>query len=193
MEFSYRITEAEYLQASKLKPLRSFAFLVFKVVGGIIFFWFCAFVGLILLWALVQRSGAVALQPAAKQAGAGQVLKGIVLNLGPFFAPFIVIGGAGIYLLFGLESTLRRREYRKDPRMLGEFTANITQNTILVRDASGAPSQGGGDRYEGWHESKGMIVLRLRSGGHSIVSLTGLPEPQRGELRGLLTATLPRR
>jgi hypothetical protein len=192
MEFSYRITEAEYLRASKLKPLRSFGFRVFKLVRLIILFWICVFVGLILLWAVVQRSGAAARQPAAKQVGTGQVLKAVVLNLGPFLVPFIAIGGAAIYLLFGLERMLTRRKYRNDLRIQGQFTVNITQGRILVLDRVGASSQAGGDSYEWWHESKGLIVLRLRSGAHSVVSLAGLSESQRGELRGVLVATLPK-
>jgi len=193
MEFSYRISEAEYLRASKLKPLRSAAVWVLKAVAGIILFWMCVFVGLILLWLVVQRSNGVAHHPAPNHAGAGQTLKAAVLNLGPFIGPFILIGGAGIYLLFGLEPMLKRREYREDARMQGEFTVNIGQGLILIRDAAGTSSQAGENSYEWWHESKRLIVLRLRSGAHTIVSLAGLSDAQRAELRNLLTATLPKR
>jgi hypothetical protein len=189
MEFSYRISEAEYLCASKLRPLRGATSWVLKVVTGIILFWICVFVGLILLWALVQRSSAIPHQPPTNHVGAGKFLKAALLNIGPF----ILIPGSGIYLLFGLEPMLKRREYRKDARMQGIFTATIGQHSILIRDASGTSSQAGENSYEWWHESKRLIVLRLRSGAHTIVSLAGLSDAQRAELRNLLAANLPKR
>jgi hypothetical protein len=107
MEFSYRISEAEYLRASRLKPLRSGVAWVLKAVAGIIMFWICIFFGLMVLWAVVQRSSSVSHQPPANHVGAGKFLNAAVLNLGPFIFPFIVIGGAAIYMLFGLEPMLK--------------------------------------------------------------------------------------
>jgi hypothetical protein len=193
MEFSYRISEAEYLRASRLKPLRSGVAWVLKAVAGIIMFWICIFFGLMVLWAVVQRSSSVSHQPPANHVGAGKFLNAAVLNLGPFIFPFIVIGGAAIYMLFGLEPMLKRREYRRDARMQGQFTATIGQGSILIRDAYGASSQASPDGYKSWIESNGLFVLQLRSGGNVIVSLAGLSDVQRGELRSLLTATLPKK
>jgi hypothetical protein len=44
-----------------------------------------------------------------------------------------------------------------------------------------------------WCEGKSVIVLMFHSGTYSILSLAGLSEPQRGELRGILTAALQKR
>jgi hypothetical protein len=63
----------------------------------------------------------------------------------------------------------------------------------LIRDAYGASSQASPDGYKSWIESNGLFVLQLRSGGNVIVSLAGLSDVQRGELRSLLTATLPKK
>lgn len=113
----------------------------------------------------------------------------IILYLGPFF----LVGGVGIYLLFGLAPMITRREYRNDPRMQGEFELNITPGSISILDYKGNSSLAGGDVYEWWYEAKGLILLRLRSGACSIVSLSRLAEAQRAELRGLLASSLPKK
>jgi len=192
MEFSYQITEAEYVQATKLKPLRSLLSKVFRVVKWMILFWVAVFVGLVLLWVVVERSGpprpAVQHTPATS-APRASVLKAIVLT----FGPFLLIGGGSIYLMFGFEPMLTRREYRSSARMQGQFTVIITPGSISVRDFAGASAQAGGDFYEWWYENKGLILLRLRSGACSIVSLSGLSETERVDLRGMLAVTLPKR
>lgn len=192
MEFSYRITEAEYLQASKLKPLTSFLSIALRAVKWMILFWVAVFVGLVLLWAAVERSGPprpAAQHAAAKGAPRGSLLKGVLVA----FGPVVLIGGGSICLIFGVERMLARRKYRNSARMQGQFTVIITPGSICVRDFEGASTQAGGDLYEWWYEEKGLILLRLRSGACSVVSLAGLSEAERVDLHGMLAATLPKR
>jgi hypothetical protein len=193
MEFSYRITEAEYLHASKLKPLRSFLSKAFRGVKWMILFWVSVFVGLVLLWVVVERSGPprpAAPHTAATGAPRGSLLKGVLVA----FGPFLLIGGGGsIYLMFGLEPMLTRRNYRSSARMQGQFTASITPGSISVRDFAGASTQEDGDVYEWWNDDQGLILLGLRSKACSIVSLAGLSEADRVDLRRILAATLTRR
>jgi hypothetical protein len=192
MEFSYRITQAEYVRASRFGPARSFASKFFRVIMGFILFWVFVLVGLMLLWVVVERSSPphpAQHQPAQKLAPPGAVFRAIVVT----FGPFILIGGAGVFLPFGLEPMLRRREYRNDARMQGMFNANLAPGSISILDSAGVPLLAGGDAYEWWREAKGLVVLRCRSGRHSIVSLAELPEARRVELRGILVFTIPKR
>ncbi len=86
-----------------------------------------------------------------------------------------------------------RRMYRKDPSMQGKFTVNITSTSISTQNAAGTSSQCGWNIYDYWREGKGVIVLVFHSGAYFILSLAGLTEPQRSELRGILTSALPKK
>jgi hypothetical protein len=192
MEFSYKLSEAEFLCANKLRNKGNPVFVIFKVIRGLILFWICVFVCFILVWVLVQRgasSPAVALQPTTGHVGAGHLLMALTI----IFGPFALILGAVIFLLVGLEPMLARRSYRKDPSMQGQFTVNITPDSIHMQNTGGTSSNSAWNLYSYWRERKGVIILMFHSGAYSIVSLAGLSEPQRDELRSILSAALPKR
>jgi len=192
MEFTYKISEKEYLQAWKLRKKGDPLDVIFKVILGLFLFWFAIFISLMLLWMIVKHGTPlphVMHQPSAKHVGIGLFLMALAKNIGPFFLIF----GVWIFMLFGFGPMRARRAYRKDPRMKGQFTINVNPRLISVHNADGTSSQEGGDIYEYWREGDGLIVLVLHSGAYSIVSLAGLTELQRGELRGILTSALPKK
>jgi hypothetical protein len=87
-----------------------------------------------------------------------------------------------------------RRRFRKDPLMQGQFTVNITPESISIENATGTSSQSKWDDFFVWYEAEGVIVLVSRSKTSSIlIGLAGLSEAQRDELRGILTAALPKK
>jgi hypothetical protein len=192
MEFTCKISEKEYLQAWKLRKKGDPLDVIFKVILELILFWFAIFISLILLWLIVHHgtpSPHVIHQPSAKHVGTGLFFVALAKIIGPFFLIF----GIWIFMLFGFGPMRARRAYRKDPRMKGPFTVNVNPSLISVHDADGTSSQEGGDIYEYWREGNGLIVLVLHSGAYSIVSLASLTEPQRAELRGILTSVLPKK
>ena len=77
--------------------------------------------------------------------------------------------------------------------MQGEFTANITPQSISLKNTAGTDFTSVWNVYEYWREAKDVIIVVFRSGGYSTLSLAGLSEPQRNELRGILSTVLPRR
>jgi len=83
--------------------------------------------------------------------------------------------------------------YRRDPRMQGQFTVNISRDSISTENTAGTTSTSAWNVYDYWCEGKGVIVLMFNSGTYSVLSLAGLSEPQRGDLRGILSAALPKR
>jgi hypothetical protein len=193
MEFSYKLSESEYIRASKLGRKAS-SRSVFKLV----MFWVFILACLILLWAVVQkkskqRASDFDQQPAVEsQANEPEshisVTHALLVNVGPF----VFLGGIWVFMLFNLVPMRLRRIYRKDPFMQGQFTVNLTPESISVRNTAGTSSQTGWNVYKSWREGSGIIVLVLHSGACFGMSLAGLPEPQRAELRAILTAALPK-
>jgi hypothetical protein len=86
-----------------------------------------------------------------------------------------------------------RRRFRKDPLMQGQFTVNITPESISIDNAIGTSSQSKWNAYRAWYEAEGVIVLVSRSWAGFLIGLAGLSEAQRDELRGILTAALPKK
>ena len=77
--------------------------------------------------------------------------------------------------------------------MRGKFKVNITQDSISTENTAGTTSECSWNVYDYWCEGKGVIVLMFRSGTYSVLSLAGLSELRRGELREILRAALPKR
>lgn len=240
MEFSYRISEAEYVTARKLRR---------EVSNGprrarTVLFWIFIMVCLMLLWAVVQK-GATGkrLDYAAlyEKVQSGQVrdavirgdeltghLKGskeefrttlpanydellkamiatgvdfsirkrqsdmrtsLLINVGPFALLLIV------WFLMLRQMGLRapRRMYERDPTMQGEFTVNVSPQSMTIRNTAGTSFTSGWNVYEYWREGKNVIVLALRSGAYTTLNIAGLSDVQRNELRGILSGALPKR
>jgi hypothetical protein len=193
MEFSYKLTEAEYIRASKLGRKMS-SQTTFKMV----MFWLFILVCLILLWTVVQKSkqhaGDFDQQPAVETQdnepeSHAPLMSALLENMGPF----VLLGGVWIFILFYLGPIRMRRIYRKDPFMQGQFTVNITPGSISTRNTAGMSSQTGWNVYKSWREKNGVVVLVFQSGACFGMSLAGLSEPQREEIRGILGAALPKK
>lgn len=188
MEFSYRISEAEYQAAWKLRnePTRQRAAL------KTILFWVFILICLTLLWSIAQRgshqtgTGPVVTMPAAHAAhvSAATILRNVL--------PFLVLLGVWLAMARSVPSRLRLM-YRKDPAMQGEFTVNVTPQSISTRNTAGASTESGWNIYEYWRERNNLIVLDMVSGTYFTLNLAGLSEPKRAELRGILAQALPKK
>lgn len=77
--------------------------------------------------------------------------------------------------------------------MQGTFTVSIDPASITVRNTAGTLFQAGWNVFENWREKKEIILLLLRSGSVSVLSLVGLSDYQRNELRSILSAALPKK
>jgi hypothetical protein len=188
MEFSYRISEAEYLRARKA-PKRSSAQIVYLILGANFLFWLMIFVLVVILWSVVQLTSAPAqTQPASAHAHpAGFV--------GIIFFCLILLGIFCLFasLFFGLGPLRARRHHRKSAYLRGQFTVNVTQRSISIQNSAGPSLQDTWNLYQYWRERNGLIVLVRSSREFAILNLAGLSDPQRAELRGLLTSALPQK
>lgn len=193
MEFSFKVSEKEFRQAWKLERKASSRSSV-KTAA----FWILIMLGLLLLYRLILPSGRVAGmsdQTAVTRALLGQSANNetpeptALARVGPF----LVIAGLW-FLLVGAMVPLRLRHlYRKDPRMQGDFTVNLTLDWITTENTAGTAWRANWNVYDFWCEGKGIIVLIFHSGSYTILSLAGLAEPQREELRSILTYALKKK
>jgi len=202
MEFSYRVSEAEYFQAWKLRQ----KLLMSKYgVTKTILFWVFILICLSLLWAVVQRPAhgrgsrtaapaavASSPQPSANATSRAKEESNPELHALENFGPMILLAIVWLLVLRAGASPLRRL-YREDPAMQGQFAVNITPDSITTQNTAGTFSKSGWDVYESWTEGKDLIVLAMRSQAHLILNLAGLSDYQRNELRAILSTALPQK
>jgi hypothetical protein len=193
MEFSYTVSHAEFRRAWRLERKASSRSSV-KTAA----FWIFIMTCMMLLYRFVQPSryqAAVSYHLAVSQSSVFEPANRIA-TLSTFserVGPFLVLAGVWILVVGGLVPLRLHYMYRKDPRMLGQFTVNITRDSITTETSVVTFSKSAWNVYDYWCEEKGVIVLMLHSGAYSILSLAGLSEPQRDELRAILSAALPKR
>jgi hypothetical protein len=198
MEFSYRISEVDYWNALKLKsnPPR---YAQVKAIA----FWAFILICLVLLWAVVTRNGpksstshpvTTAQQSAANGPHSSSSLDKTLVNLGPSVAILILV----VFSVIKRGPALRAI-HRKDPTMQGEFTVKVTPESISIQNTAGTSSKSGWNIYACWREGRDVIVLLphtndyLNTGTVQILSLAGLSDFQRAELRGILSTALPKK
>jgi hypothetical protein len=187
MEFSYRISEAEYAAAFKLRSRQASGSAVVKTV----MFWVFILICLMVLWTVVQHSVPHP-QPAEYRPSipsSTNVSSTVLTNS----LPFLAIAGVWLFLLTRLGPRSLRRLYRKDPNMQGEFTVEITPESISTRNTSGVSTTSGWNIYDYWREGKDLIVLIYQSSAFTVLNIAGLSDIQRDELRTILSLALPKK
>lgn len=193
MEFSYKVSEADFRQAWRLERKASSRSSL-KTAA----FWVSIMICLLMLYKAIQPNRqqspvsshlSVSQTSVNEPASQGTTLSDSLERVGPF----LVLAGVWILIVTALVPMRLRFLYRRDPRMKGQFTVNITPDSISTENTAGTSSRSAWNVYDYWCEGKDVIVLMFHSGAYSILSLGGLSSPQRDELRSILTAGLARR
>jgi hypothetical protein len=188
MEFTYRISEEEYLRATKLKLKEA---LRLGRIGKFIMFWVVILAGLMVTISFVQKyrnqspTQQEIVESVPTETPTSQIIENVV--------PVIVIFGIMAFVIFRGVPMQVRRMYRKNPMMQGQFTINITPESISTQNTAGTLSKTGWNIYDYWREGKNLILLVYHSGAYFLISLAGLSDAQRDELRGILAAALPKK
>jgi hypothetical protein len=187
MEFSYRISEAEYRKVTVLQQMGSTRSTQIKMIV----FWLFILVCLMLLWEIVQRSVPTSpMQPTPPVHSVPSPHTGTT----PVIVCLYAIGFLLVCVWSVSQSRSRsRNNYRKDPELQGVFTANLTPQSISIKNSAGTSFEGVWSVYESWREKLDLILLKRRNGTSLALNLAGLSEPQRAELRGILAAALPQK
>jgi hypothetical protein len=193
MEFSYTVSEAEYRQAWRVERKASSRSSLKTAL-----FWILVMAGLMVIYIIAQpgdsQAGASD-RPTVRQTSTTEPTGRVTAFTESMeeAGPFLVLAGVWILIVTGLVPLRLRYLYRKDPRMRGQFTVDITRDSISTDNTVGTSSKSAWNIYDYWCEGKGVIVLMFHSGAYSVLSLAGLSDPQRDELRGILCAVLPKR
>ncbi len=189
MEFIYRISEAEYLSAAKLKFKSGFRLGNIKTA---VLLWVVIAVCLILFFAFFQHGQpqpTISDDAAIRAVASNQTINMILTNL----LPVVLVLGFLAYVIFRSVPMQLRRVYKKDPSMQAQFMVNITSESISIQSTAGTSSTAGWNIYDYWREGKCMILMVLKSGVAFPISLANLSDDQRDELRGILAAALPKK
>ena len=191
MEFTFKVSEAEFLRAWKLRSNQQGSRTVRTVL-----FWIFILVCLVLLWGVVEKSKQTkggSDQPAVTQpaepASRGTKTDNLLINVGPFF----LLLGVWVFMLLKLRPTTVRGLYRKDPLMQGQFTVNVTSDSLSAENTAGTNWKARWNIFASWREGKDVIVLMYFTGAYFVLSIAGLSDSQRNELRGILAAALPKK
>ncbi len=193
MEFSYKLTEAEFMSGARLERKSSSRSSLKTAL-----FWMSIMAGLMILFASIRPRNLQA--PVASSAAVFRSAQsssttpaGKTAVLLQEVGPFLVIAGLWILLVKGLVPLRLRYLYRKDPRMQAHFVVELTHDSISTYNAAGTSSRSAWNVYDGWSEGEGIVVLMFHSGAYSVMSLAGLSSVQQDEVRGILSAALPRK
>jgi hypothetical protein len=187
MEFSYRISEDDYVQGIKMARK-----LARKSIGKVIAFWAFIVVCLVLLFGVIAKSnhhdGTVTIEPSsssAAQVSTTDSLTKLAVNWGP------VVLVLAFWVFWIPYQT--RRAYRKDTNAHGEFTMTLDLQSVALRSTSGMSWQSGWNAFKGWREDKGILLLQYPSKTSQLVNIKTLSDPEREELKNILTAALPKK
>jgi hypothetical protein len=195
MEFSYRVSEKDYVRAWRM-AVKSRKSSIFKTI----FFWAFIIVVLVLLFGVIEKTrtqhnqeqrepldteqteSAVAPVPASSAIG----------NIAKNVAPLALIGVIWIGLIFYWIPQKVRNQYRKDTNCHGEIRIALDPFSIAIRSSIGTSFQSGWSAFTNWSEKQDIVLLRFPSGTFHIINVAGLSEVQRDELHVILTAALPK-
>lgn len=181
MEFTYKISEADYVNAYTLQAKSRSGALAKKIA-----FWFLIAVCLVLLFGVTQIFIEA---PADVRESAPIILSDIALNV----LPIVILAAVFVFFRFVWPKMRVRRLYRSDPALQAEITLNVTAESIACQTSAGSTSKSPWSIYKCWSEGKEILTISYHSGVYFVVSLGGLAEAQRAELRGILTTALPKK
>jgi hypothetical protein len=188
MIFSYKITEADFVAAQKLRSRKTRSSSKPKAF----IFWPILFVGIVAVWIVVNQT----LRPAPvhhddpfvlRGSGPAFFVKAFLISQGPFWA----IAGAGMIAGYFMLRTSARKVYGKSGLMQKEFTVEITPNSFTSTSSSGSHSHSIWRDFEFWREAGSLVLLVRSVGTFSILNVAGLSAVQREELRSVLQSALP--
>ena len=194
MEFSYRITEEDYLFASeiKVKPLTTRRQGWLKGAYQLLVFLF------------IFLAVALGLFLGEKDASGAQVdpalpLLGRILFASIFPAAaiswfyFIALGTMHSVLTRRRERDARLMHYRSDSSCQGMTTLTITPELVLFRCGPDCITQSGWKSYSEWILSERILLLVTHSRSRRIVNIAALSNTEQQELRAILATALPQK
>jgi hypothetical protein len=184
MEFTYRISEQEYLEAARLNRKSGLGSSLRKVLFGV-FLMLC----LLLLFAVFMKIRSE--HPDNVLETANHIASITLVPLLKQDAPGLaMVALAVLFAIFWPRIRLQRM-YRKLPALNGEVKALATAELFSVQSSTGSTSTTRWTDISTWCESDGLILLIHPSRIYQIVNVRQLPDRQQSEFLELLATALP--
>ena len=186
MEFSYKLSEADYLLASKIvvkRPKRAWARAQSYVSLGclLVIVWGALLTGMMLEWS-DAGGGSLAEAPIGHLV-LSSIIPSLILFWFSLWLPRLVMRWPR--LMSG------REHFRTDPACQAETTAIITSESAKFRSDNGN-SESAWDCFSTWGERNGVLVLVTRAGGRKILKISGLSAVEKEDLHAILHVALPK-
>ena len=182
MEFTYRLTEDDYLKAAKIKvkikPSRRpwFQFMS-RIYLGLFFFviWFSMIFGRIFEWLEItgDRLGNLAMGKLL----ISSIVPASILSLLVFLLVRSVV--------FWPKRLQHREQYRRNSQCQVETTVNASTQRIVFRSETGS-SESLWKCYAGWGTQDGILVLQTYGGVRQIMKVAELNQDQKSEFIRIL-------
>lgn len=196
MEFSYRVSEKDYVRAWKMAALSRRGPVIKTVL-----FWAFVIICLVLLFAIIEKNNNRHVEARQDQseteqtelAVAPSTVSSSFENIAKNVAPLALVAGIWVFLIFYWTPLRVRRRYRKDTNCHGQVTIALDAHSVDIRSSVGISFQSGWNAFTDWSEKQNIVLFRQPSGTFHIVNIAELSEVERDELRGILSAALPRK
>ena len=189
MEFTYKLTEADYVKAARIRakslnarrPWSKFLSRLYLVLSFAIL-WLCFSAGRILEWLDLtgDKLGNLAV---------GNLLLSSILPTAILSLLIILLVRAVTYLP---RRRLRREQYRNSAACQVETRVRVSPQSIAFQSETGS-SESNWKNYATWNMRDGILVLTNHGGVRHILKIAGLDPAQHSELMGILSDALPQK
>jgi hypothetical protein len=199
VEFSYRISEADYRRAYDL--YRKKASLICRIPSKLILV-VVVVLALVPTYSIIQRHTQQAQSastettiretnearpPDAGAALTSNQLASLLENVGPF----LLLVAVWIFVVFFWLPGLVGKTYRKNPLMQGEYTLSLTPDCLVVANTAGLDSRLAWPIFSKWIIKENIVILIYKSGSYLIVNLAGLDPAEQIQFRSILAESIP--
>lgn len=175
MKFTYRITEEDFVRASRLHRQKTCPLLKTLVQSLLII------ATMVFVWVILAG---MTTTPSYRGEGETYYAWGT-------FVPFLIVLNLWFIVAVILGRSRRiRAAYRKNPALHGEITVDIANDGINQQSPIGFSSQSNWTLFDFWSEAPGLILLILHSGMYLVLNTTEVPDTERQELRRMLSSAL---
>ena len=178
MEFTTTITETDFVAAYRLRCKTAFLTVFYAFLYVLV-----ALLLLLHVSAFINEHSNPGDAIAAKNAS---VVENAIFPVEVFCLGYLLM--FKVYLPYRM-----RRNFRRDPNQRGEMVVQLSPEGILERAPIGSNMYFPWIACAQWRESRRVIVLTVQSGVYFIFPKACLSSAQQDELRGILTAALPKK
>jgi hypothetical protein len=187
MEFSYKLTEDDFVRAGAIKVRYPSARAWSKSVSRIYSFSFLA-----ALW-LAFVSGRILerLDVTGNKLGDVAVEPLLLASILPSAILAVLIILVIRIVVYWPKRSLRREQYRNNAACQVETVVRISPESISFRSATGS-SESRWTCYAGWNLRSGILVLANKAGVRQILKVAGLSPSERTELMQILDVAIPK-